>query len=57
MTEEQERHYPKGSMCMACSKSGNDCSKLDFASMPVLYRSSLVIAIVRCTEFEAKAKS
>lgn len=57
MSGEQERYYPAGGMCMACTKSDHDCSRLNFASMPVLYRSSLVIAIVKCTEFEAKAKS
>ena len=57
MNEEQERHYPKGSMCMACAKSDNDCSKLDFAGMPVLHRASLIHVVVRCTDFRAKAKS
>lgn len=57
MSEEQERHQPKGSMCLACAKQNNDCSKLDFAKMTVLYRASLMQVIVKCTEFEQKAKS
>ena len=57
MNDEPERYYPKGSMCYACAKSDNDCSKLDFSRMPVLYTASLIHVIVKCTEFELKAKS
>ena len=42
---------------MACAKFTHDCSKLDFASMPVICRDSLIHVIVKCTAFEAKAKS
>ena len=48
-------YQPKGSMCMSCIHTERDCSFLDFSKMPILV-SMKDIAIVKCTEFEAKQK-
>lgn len=44
-------YQPKGSMCLACTKAREDCSRLDFKSMPVLFRLDLSVKVVKCTEF------
>jgi len=47
-------YYPKGGMCVACKKlHNNDCSKLDFKSMPPISRKKDDdgVVIVKCTEF------
>lgn len=43
-------HHPKGSMCAACKHKDRDCSKLDFAKMPVMEKYNDKV-IVRCLEF------
>jgi len=48
-----ESHQPKGGMCTSCKKSHDDCSGLDFKSMPILSRDEHEI-IVRCTDFQRK---
>lgn len=44
-------HQPRGSMCMACRHTFDDCSRLPFAKMPPMSRHDGAV-IVRCTEFE-----
>lgn len=46
-------YTPKGSMCMACKKIKDDCSKLEFKNMPVIVYCGGV-AIVKCSEFDKK---
>lgn len=50
-TSEYERYQPQGSMCMACEKAKENCSALDFKSMPLMY-STGSIAIVKCARFK-----
>ena len=45
---------PKGGMCLTCKKQNDDCSGLDFDSMPVI-SIGLDEIIVRCTEHEKQA--
>ena len=42
---------PKGSMCFACVKIDDDCSGLDFKSMPVIDTYPDGTQVVKCTEF------
>ncbi|QHD50012.1 hypothetical protein CTT34_10075 [Vreelandella aquamarina] len=44
-------HQPKGSLCMACRHTFDDCSRLPFSTMPAMSKSKGRV-IVRCTEFE-----
>ena len=44
-------HQPKGSLCMACRHTFDDCSNLPFPTMPAMSKSKSRV-IVRCTEFE-----
>jgi len=44
-------HQPKGSLCMACRHTFDDCSHLPFSTMPAMSKSAGRV-IVRCTEFE-----
>lgn len=44
-------YQPKGSMCMACAKRDDDCSKMPFHEMPRLDGDSETQIIVRCTQF------
>lgn len=44
-------HQPKGSMCMSCRHTFDDCSRLPFSTMPAMSKSKSR-TIVRCTEFE-----
>lgn len=44
-------HQPKGSMCMSCRHTFDDCSNLPFSRMPAMSKSKSRV-IVRCTEFE-----
>lgn len=53
---EYERYQPKGSMCMACTRAREDCSKFDFKAMPMMF-SVGTIAIVRCQSFVADSKT
>jgi hypothetical protein len=47
-----DSYQPKGGMCRGCKKSLDNCSDLDFESMPIL-SIELDEIIVRCTEFES----
>ena len=42
---------PKGGMCRTCKKAEDDCSALDFESMPII-SIGIEEIIVRCTEHE-----
>lgn len=42
---------PKGGMCRTCKKINEDCSGLNFESMPII-AIDLEEIIVRCTEHE-----
>lgn len=42
---------PKGGMCAVCEKRYEDCSGLDFESMPIISIEFETI-IVRCTAFK-----
>ncbi len=44
-------HQPKGSMCMSCRHTFDNCSHLPFSTMPAMSKSTGRV-IVRCTEFE-----
>ncbi|SEQ48652.1 hypothetical protein SAMN03080615_01643 [Amphritea atlantica] len=49
-------YHPKGSMCVHCAKQAEDCSKLDFRSMPVVKQYSqggdpTVFKVVACRVF------
>lgn len=46
-----KKYQPKGSMCANCKNRFEDCSGLDFKSMPVIaeYKGS---AVVICRDFE-----
>ena len=44
-------HQPKGSMCMSCRHTIDDCSHLPFSTMPTISKSQRRV-IVRCTEFK-----
>ena len=47
-----DRFYqPKGSMCLSCVKSSDDCSHLDFKSMQPIEQYEDTV-IVKCTEYE-----
>ncbi len=46
---------PKGGMCRDCKKANQDCSGLDFESMPII-AIDLEEIIVRCTEHEKVEK-
>lgn len=46
---------PKGGMCAKCEKRHDDCSGLDFESMPII-SIDLETIIVRCTEFKRPVK-
>jgi len=48
-------HIPKASMCSACSKAFENCSNLEFESMPEVGRVK-EIAVVICSEFELAEK-
>lgn len=55
-------YQPKGSMCINCKKQNENCSRLDFSSMPriesfeVKQGDTLHKAIVvKCVEFESKS--
>jgi len=47
-------YTPKGSMCIACVKKTEDCSKLPFHSFPVIEttRDTPAINIVKCMAFK-----
>lgn len=49
---ERRSHQPKGGMCQSCEKWKNDCSDLQFETMPVIKIASDGVKIVRCTEHE-----
>lgn len=49
-------HQPKGSLCMACRHTFDDCSHLPFSTMPAMRKYADRI-IVRCTEFEHAERS
>jgi hypothetical protein len=56
---EQTIYHPKGGMCRTCKNVKNDCSILDFKSMPVIYRAisePITYVIVKCDNFERKIK-
>jgi hypothetical protein len=44
-------YVPKGSMCAACKKAKEDCSDLNFKSMPVHSQSATLVRVI-CTKFE-----
>lgn len=44
-------HQPKGSLCMACRHTFDNCSHLPFSTMPAMSKSAGRV-IVRWTEFE-----
>ena len=47
-------HHPKHSMCKVCTKRNDNCSKLDFTSMPVIGKyteNKVVYLVVKCTEW------
>lgn len=48
-------YQPKGSMCAACAKKLEDCSKLDFKAMPVMVKLGSV-RIVKCIKFKRGLK-
>ncbi|MGJ8515289.1 hypothetical protein R84865_002237 [Carnimonas sp. R-84865] len=48
------KHQPKGSMCLACARHRDDCSKLDFARMRPITRYPDGVIAVKCTEFEER---
>lgn len=50
---EARSHQPKGGMCQSCKKWKNDCSNLQFETMPVINLASDGIKIVRCTEYDS----
>ncbi len=47
-----EKYIPKGSMCAACKRRDNDCSKLDFAHMEVIESYYGGLRVVKCDNFE-----
>lgn len=46
------RYQPKGGMCCACKHRSEDCSSLDFSTMPAINRNTPGLTIVKCIEFE-----
>lgn len=44
-------YQPRGSMCMACRHTFDNCSHLPFSTMPPMSKSKRRV-IVRCTEFD-----
>jgi hypothetical protein len=57
---QQYTYQPKGGMCRSCKMIKDDCSKLDFKSMPVIYRAisePITYVVVKCTNFERKFKN
>jgi len=47
---------PKGSMCMACEKVKQDCSKFEFSKMPVIGTDKDGTKVVKCVHYEVKSK-
>jgi len=47
---------PKGSMCMACEKVKQDCSKFEFSKMPVIGTDKDGVKVVKCVRYEVKSK-
>ncbi len=50
MNKKETIYQPKGGMCYACKKVNEDCSGLDFSSMPVHQKMSDGRVIVICKE-------
>ena len=46
------RFRPSGMMCQACARSGDDCSRLDFASMRAMKTDRDGVTVVKCDKFE-----
>jgi hypothetical protein len=46
-------YTPKGSMCMACKDHREDCSRLDFASMPLIEKHQNQF-IVKCKSYKPR---
>ena len=46
-------YTPKGGMCIQCQSSGDDCSGLDFAAMPLIQKVEKQF-IVKCTSYQQK---
>ena len=53
---EVRSHQPKGGMCAGCVKLHDDCSKLPFEEMKVIETLKNGVKIVRCSEYENRAK-
>jgi len=53
MEHRANEFQPKGSMCAGCTKRDENCSGLDFESMPII-SIELAEIIVRCTEYQRK---
>lgn len=52
-TEHRIKEFiPKGGMCAGCKNHSDDCSHLDFESMPII-SIELDEIIVRCTSYDA----
>ena len=58
MNTKERIAIPKGGMCKTCTKFQEDCSELDFESMPKLNcdLGKQDYITVRCTEYDRKAK-
>jgi hypothetical protein len=54
MTGKVLTHYPKGEMCLGCTKLMDNCSGLPFNTMYILEKGEE--NVVRCTSYERNTK-
>ena len=55
MRSEGVQYQPKGSMCAACAKKLDDCSKLNFPLMREHSKTEQAVIVI-CSEFEKEQK-
>ena len=48
--ENELQYYPKGGRCSACANKWQDCSGLDFKSMPIYRKDEFGVCVI-CTHF------
>lgn len=51
LTETNNKHQPKGSMCANCMNAPRTCYHLEFEKMPVIKKDGDCF-IVKCTDFK-----
>ena len=56
MDKKKTTHYPRGQMCLGCTKLFDNCSHLPFNTMYSLETDPDGMQEVRCTHYDKKDK-